>query len=296
MKSVSRLLTRAAAIAPLLALLALSAPAAQAGPVYPHLFIAIDDRAVNPSGTYAGLVNPNAGRLSLLYGHSYEDTPLSNHFHGIGIYSYTGPAASPTVVDTSTNNSIPEPSSLAGGGPRLSLTAGTGAYAGFLRSSLGPTSANAYEGTGIRTYASLNGSVAPGEAELYNSGVGRWRNTMSGATVAMELVSVTAGLRIGDEAGNLLLDSAGDLFTLGAGDTLTFAPVFFTDANATPGVYNAEFRLRDTTGTAGESGRFSFSFQVAAVPETGTLPMAACAVPGLGLLLLGVTRRRRHGA
>lgn len=67
-------------------------------------YVGLDGLATVASGTYAGLSNPNADRLTLLFDHG-------NHFHGIGAYSYTGSAMVPDVLSTNANNRIPEVSS-----------------------------------------------------------------------------------------------------------------------------------------------------------------------------------------
>src|SRR5690349_3565 len=87
------------------------------------LYIGYDGLSTVASGTYAGLSNPNLNRLTLLLDHG-------DHFHGIGAYSYTGPATSPTILPTNTNNRIPEISSKE---EPLPLTHGGGLYADTLR-------------------------------------------------------------------------------------------------------------------------------------------------------------------
>ena len=52
-----------------------------------NYYVTVDGRPTLTSGTYAGQANPNSGRLTLLYAHWNDDTPSSNHFHGIGVYS-----------------------------------------------------------------------------------------------------------------------------------------------------------------------------------------------------------------
>jgi hypothetical protein len=280
--------------------------AAQAGPVYPHLYVAVDDRQTIPSGTYAGLTNPNANRLSFLYAHSY-DNPASNHFHGIGLYSYTGPnlGASTAVTDTSTNNTIPEPSYL-GTDPTkaLQLTAGTGAYAGRLATSLSETAGNTFDGTAIRFYATLNNTGNQGEQVLYNSGQPRYRSSLVngaglGLNILVELVSITPGLTVGDANGNAILSNVGDTFSIGTGDSISFNPVFFTDLNAAPGMYSAEFRLRDANEASTpvadrvlQSGRFGFAAAVT-VPEPGTFALFAIVGGAVGG---GIIRRRMKAA
>ena len=53
------------------ALLALTAPAVQAfDPAIASYFIGVDGQAIIPTGTYAGLPNPNHQRLTFLYAHT----------------------------------------------------------------------------------------------------------------------------------------------------------------------------------------------------------------------------------
>lgn len=86
-------------------------------------YVGYDGLTTIVSGTYAGLSNPNADRLTLLLDHG-------NHFHGIGAYSYTGGSDAPNTLPTNSNNRIPEISSREA---PLSLTTGSGLYAGTLR-------------------------------------------------------------------------------------------------------------------------------------------------------------------
>jgi hypothetical protein len=64
---------------------------------YEHFYIGVDSFDVLQSGDYAGLENPNSDRLTFLYSHVEED-PTTNHFHGIGSYSYSGAVDSPTIT------------------------------------------------------------------------------------------------------------------------------------------------------------------------------------------------------
>ena len=67
--------------------------------------IGVDSLTTLTSGTYAGLPNPNYGRLTFLYAHY---TPGTEHFHSIGAWSYSGSRDNPVVRNTSNNNRIPE--------------------------------------------------------------------------------------------------------------------------------------------------------------------------------------------
>jgi hypothetical protein len=261
-------------------------PAAQANAGVRHdegigFYIGLDGRTTVPSGAYAGLPEANAGRLTLLFDHG-------DHFHGIGTYSYSGPAPHPGVLDTNANNRIPEVSSLE---PGLSLTAGSGTYAGRLRSSVGSSE---YSYLGMAPLQSLSG-FAPGseEAVLFNSSAGRWSGSQDGVTVGLKLLSASSGLTIGTESVTNLF-SVSDTILLGAGNAWTFKPVYSLAGGAAPGTYSAELQLVNLNPLSdiGDSGRFYFDFAVAAapVPEPETYAMMLC---GLGLVGLGLHRRAR---
>ena len=185
-----------------------TAPAALAGAAVASLFVAVPARAElvgyyvgvdnrdtigysqpgsgDPSQTY---VNPNDNRLTFLYQHG-------DHFHGIGIHSYTGPTSSPTVVDTSANNRIPEISS---GQPPLRLLPAPAGHplAGRWVSGLGDEPE--YADLEIRSFESLFGFPAGSpEQVLAGSSAGRWNTDLTGSVVGLQLVSISAGLAVAD--------------------------------------------------------------------------------------------------
>lgn len=242
------------------------------------VYIGYDALATITSGAYAGLSNPNANRLTLLFDHG-------NHFHGIGTYSYTGLTSSPEILPTNINNRIPEISS---GEQPLSLITGSGLYAGTLRSSAGGSE---YSHLGIASIQSLAGH-APGSTEdiLFHSSGDRWSGTLDGAQLGLRLVSNTPGLHIGTETILDLYDGS-DVIALGAGNSFEFKPVYWVDANAATGIYSATFELLNSSPDSSlQSSRlFSFDFSVAAVPEPKAYTMFST-----GLCLLAWTRRRRR--
>ena len=125
-------------------------------------YVGLDNLGTLTSGDYAGLVNPNLGRLTMLYNHG-------DHFHGIGAYSYTGPSGSPTVLPTNTNNRIPETSS---GDDPLPLSPGTGLYAGALVNYPGPSEYSDIVFNSVNQLAGF-GPADP-ETILFLSSGGRW--------------------------------------------------------------------------------------------------------------------------
>ncbi|MBL8376378.1 MAG: PEP-CTERM sorting domain-containing protein [Burkholderiales bacterium] len=242
-------------------------------------YVGFDNRAVFPSGGYAGLPNPNHNRLSLLFDHG-------DHFHGIGTYSFVGPAPHPGVLDTNSNNRIPETYT---GDPPLSLTAGSGLYAGRMRSSVG---ASEYSHLGIASIQTLS-SFAPGTDEniLFTSSGNRWSGSLTGVNVGLQLLNATPGLKIGTEA-VLDLFALSSTILLGHGNTFEFKPVFSVAAAALPGTYTAEFKLVNLNPASpyGDSGRFYFDFAVAApVPEPSAYLMMLA-----GLIFMGTVAARRR--
>jgi hypothetical protein len=255
-----------------------------------QFYIGSDGRAIIPTGTYSNLANPNFGRLTFLYAHTYPTNPANNHYHGIGVYSLTGPTNALGTNNTSGNRRIPETFSSQ---PPLPMTLmSTGAYAGKLVQQY--DAGLEYSLPIWKSVATLDGfAPSSGEYVLFNSGgnapVGRWTNYNTGSLIALELLSITPGLNIGVATNFNVLVNPGDLFTLGAGDSFVFEPHFWTDASSPIGTYSAEFRLKDLNGLKGDSGTFAFDFAV--VPEPSTWALMSLGTAGLGLLSW---RRRRH--
>lgn len=242
-------------------------------------YIGYDGLSTMASGTYAGLPNPNSDRLTLLLDHG-------NHFHGIGTYSYTGPAASPDILPTNTNNRIPEISSKE---EPLPLAQGNGIYADTLRTNVGSSE---YSYLGIASIQSLaNHPSGSMEDVLLHSSDNRWSGQLNDVEIGLRLVESTPGLHIGTETTKNIYAS-GDIFALGAGNDFEFKPVYWVDAAAPAGIYSATFELLNTeTGSSVlDSGTFHFDFAVSPVPEPHTYTMLLA-----GLLLTGsIVRRRVH--
>jgi hypothetical protein len=263
----------------------------------PFYYVGVDDLQTNATGLvgypipemYSGLPNPNANRLTFLV--ADLPTPERAHFHAVSSYSYTGPASNPTVQSTYifeglAINRVPE----TGFQPSLApvpLVPGTGANEGRLVSQ--SIDGLKYNDLRIQSVQALNGFPA-GTTEHYllNSTNGRWNQSLAGSQVGLQLVFISNGLHIADEAGRKILQGAGAIHPLGPGNNFSFTPTFFTDSTAAPGTYSAEFRFLDQTGLFGESGRFFFDFAVAPEPPTWSL-MAL----GMGMLGLSAWRRQR---
>lgn len=245
-------------------------------------YVGVDGSPTVSYGTYAGLANPNEGRLTFLWaGHG-------DHYHGIGTWGYSGPVSSPTVESTNVNNTIPE---YYTGLPPLSLLPGSGAYAGAWTSGLGSATQDLeYGDLGVLATAALAATGDPADDLLFNSSGGRWTGSLGSQSIGLELVSISGGLQIGNALGSTLFaGGVGSIESMGTGDLLAFDPVFFTTV-AGPADYSATFRLRDL-GTAGggaaafgDSGTFNFAFTV--VPEPGTALLM-----GVGLIGLASVRR-----
>jgi hypothetical protein len=248
-------------------------------------YIGLDGLQVLTSGTYAGLQNPNYNRLTFLYAH-WSENPVSNHFHGIGAYSYAGAVDSPSINSTNLNNRIPESYT---GIPPLKLIPGTGIYAHRLISF---DTHEEYSNLNIKPVTSLAGSSEIEDEYLFNSSRGRWQSSLTGATIGLQLLEISSGLNIANEAGENILTSIGDIYTIGSGVDFSFTPTFWTQKTATPGTYSATFKLVDLSNTYLESGRFSLDFRVEKVPE----PSATIALGLGGLLALSISHLKKGTA
>lgn len=238
-------------------------------------YVGVDTLQTIASGTYAGMANPNYGRLTLLYAHFNETSPSSNHYHAKAVQIYSGPAASPTV--TSSANYLPE-----GANPPIPLTVSSGGlYDGKLISNV--IAGNSFSNLTLEDTGKLAafGAGTP-ESIMFNSSGGRWTGSLTGSDVHLQLVSLSAGLNVGDSQTLNLFTNPGDELHLD--ESFSFTPTFWTDAGATPGTYTAQFKLTDESGTLGDSGVFEYRFQV--VPEPSVALMGALGV-------LGLLRRRR---
>lgn len=237
-------------------------------------YIAVDGQQTIPTGAYAGLPNPNANRLTLLYAH-----PEADHYHAKAVYRYQpgSPVGSP-VIEVNPANYLPE-----GTRSPLAMTAGSGIYSG--KSVVLEDTSDGYSLIDFRDTDDLAG-FAPGTAEhtMFNSSSGRWTGSIAGADVHLVLVWKTEGLNIGSDSSlSIGLNQPNNEYHLS--DDVNFSPVFWTEQDAVPGVYVAQFKLVDEEGLFGDSGTFEFRFNV--VPEPSSALLAA------GAAALGLLRRRR---
>lgn len=251
-------------------------------------YVGIDGRTQTAGGTYDGLPNPNAGRLTLLLDHG-------DHFHGIGTYSYTGSAAAPSITPTSANNRIPEPYSRIAPynlPTSVSLVHGSGAWSGKWVSAVLPDEAphHDYSHLGMASIQTLAGAAAGSpQATLFGSSGGRWNAPLDNVVVGLKLEYITPGLKVGSALDDDLFDQS-DVFSLGAGNAFELTPLFWTAGDALPGEYTARFSLVNLgSNTAVQpSGTFYFDFSVPVPePETWALWLA-------GLGMLGTLSRRRR--
>lgn len=240
-------------------------------------YVGVDGLQTIASGTYAGLNNPNHGRLTFLFAHPNETTPSTSHYHSIGAWSYSGPAGNPVVNTTNTNNRIPE--ILSGQAP-LPLVPGQGAQGGRWVNQAVP--GLEYSNLRMASTQSLS-QAAPGTTEhyLFNSSGGRWTGSLNAVSLALELVSLTPGLQVADQAGAPMFSAIGQTYKLGDGNPFSFTPSFYTNDNARSR-YLAAFRFVDLNGTLRDSGTFHMDF--APVPLPAAAWLMASALTGLAVL------------
>ena len=253
-------------------------------------YVGVDSRVTIPTGTFAGMTNPNAGRLTLLFDHG-------DHFHGIGTFSITGTAAAPVITPTSTNNRIPEPYSVVS--PATAAiplaAAGSGAYAGHWVSSVLAAGQPTYDYShlGIASIQSLN-DVSPASDLLFHSSGNRWSANYQGVTVGLQLISATSGLMVGF-GNNLNVFNSSATYALGSSGSFQAMPTFYVADSAAAGMYSAQFRLVNlgTNTNVASSGSFFFDFSVAQpIPEPQTWAMLLAGLAVMGSL---AHKRRRTG-
>lgn len=232
-----------------------------------NTYIGIDSRATLVSGVYVGQPNPNFGRLTFLHAHWYESTFANNHYHGIGTYSYSGPAGSPTINNTSSGNRIPEVYTAL---PPLTLLTATAAHPLYAGRLMSLRSEEHYSDMRLRpTFDLKQYPTNSAEYFMFASSAGTRTNSLAGVAVALELVSKTAGLAIGNPTNVNLLNNPGDRMTLGEGDSWEALPLFSVAGDAAAGTYTASLKLVDLNAvdyTTNQSGVFHLDFRVQPAP------------------------------
>jgi hypothetical protein len=248
-------------------------------------YVGIDRASTLTSGTYKNLPNPNYQRLTFLYAHTYLDTPMSDHFHNIGTYTYTGSASSPVEVPTNSNYRIPEVST---GNQPLTLAEETnGIFAGKL---VNKVTDEDYSDPRIRSVhtilpyvtVSTTNEYGFGSAEytMFHSKSDGWTNTLDGAVIAMELVEKTAGLHVGTTNQLDALINVGDRIVMGDGETFDFTPVVWAETNAAVGTYTLKFKLVDVGANAmKDSGVVTFLYRVQGTPQLSIAQTITVSMP-----------------
>jgi len=250
-------------------------------------YVGVDSRVTTPTGTFAGMANPNAGRLTLLFDHG-------DHFHGIGAFSITGTAAAPVVTPTSTNNRIPETYTVVS--PATAAiplaAAGSGVYSGHWISSVLAAAQPTfdYSHLGIASIQALN-DLSPTTDLLFHSSGNRYSANYQGVTVGLQLINATAGLMVGFGS-NLNVFNSSTTYALGSSGSFQAMPTFYVADSASAGMYSAEFRLVNlgTNANVTNSGNFFFDFSVSQpIPEPQTWAMLLA-----GLAVMGSLARKRR--
>jgi hypothetical protein len=241
------------------ALFALTASAKD--PAIPSYVIGVDGLATLTSGPFAGLPNPNHGRLTFLMAHTYPEAPEKNHYHSIGRHEYHGEnLGAATTTRVSLSNYVPERTVP----PLRLLPAASGPLQGRLVNQPAYDPEDDEYDYAFVTFIGVDQLAGhpPGspQTKLLNSSSGRWQGSVAAASIVLELVDITPGLEITDASGRPLFTGLGGRHVLGS--SFTFTPVFSTATDAAPGTYVARFRLHDANDRFASSGEFELRFRI----------------------------------
>lgn len=241
-----------------------------------NFYVGKDSAETLGHGIYSGLPNPNQGRLSLLYAHVNLENFRSNHYHGIGSWSYTGDPEDPTVAETNSNDHIPETYT---GQPPLTLVPGSGIYEGKWISA---KTEEHYSDLTIQSVHNMlvdetpDGPVEFGygspQHSMFHSSGGTRSEALDGVIVAIELVEKSPELHFGSAEEMDLLTQPGDRLVLGDGNDFSFTPVIWANEDTPEGHYYIRFKIVDVGEGEGheallDSGVATFDFQVPGEPE-----------------------------
>lgn len=245
-----------------------------------NTYVGIDSRQTLPSGVYAGLPNPNFGRLTFLHAHAYYETLPNNHYHGIGSWTYVGAANAAVVTNSSSGNRIPE---VYTGLPPLTLVAAPTSYPAFSGRLTSLRTEEHYSDMRLRpTWDLKQYPTNTAEHYMFISSAGTRTNSLAGKRVALELLARTEGLAIGVSTNASMVAQPGDLLELGDGDAWERTPLFSVDGDAPVGTYTATFKLVDLNAAdraATESGVFHLDFRVGPPPTLAVEDSVKITVP-----------------
>lgn len=220
-------------LAVLAALIVSTAESSKAGNYVPN-YVGIDGLQTLSGGAYGGLPNPNFGRITFLYAHHFETSIANNHYHPIGVWTYTGPADAAVITNSnSTGNRIPEVYYAL---PPLTLVSAPGDLPAFAGRLVSLRTEEHYSDRRLRSAWDFSQyPTNSGEWFSFRGNASRFTNSLAGVKPALQLVFKTAGLSIGVSTNASLLNEPGDRLTLGEGNFWEAWPLFSTAADAAPG-------------------------------------------------------------
>jgi hypothetical protein len=156
-----------------------------------NTYIGIDSREILPSGVYAGLPNPNFGRLTFLHAHPYFDVLPNNHYHGIGSWTYLGAAGSAVATNSNAGNRIPEVYTAL---PPLTLVSATAAYPAYAGRRMSLKTEEQYSDMRVRpTWDLKQYPTNTAEYYMFISSAGTRTNSLVGIRPALHLIPASNG-------------------------------------------------------------------------------------------------------